>query len=393
MASSGGMAGGRPRIRKRVSARARARPPHPICPSPASGVFDTPTPTRRNVDPPRTRVLIAFIFPASPHLETVWQLGFRRWPHRLSLADRRHRRLGDTRRCRRRLRSRRGSGRTCHGLAFRLRHGRGLCRRALRRNIQTKRGSGVVKVGSLLEQFPAGLVSGRARQARVNLGSQPGSLAQRRQLGRLGRLAHLTLLNLLLQARLLARRRRLRSGGRVERLWLGGVGLLVAPFGRVRGAGLRETQVGRLPVILVLPVFGHRLLRRLARVPVPSKNRTRCVNTICCTSGVPGVSGTLAAADVPACDAMSGSKDGFMADPYANAASASSTTSDISKLGPAFGNAWSMPAAGSMPGASQPDFLFPETADDKYRRSWGDRLTYHIGLGYLTGAPPCGLVG
>lgn len=90
---------------------------------------------------------------------------------------------------------------------------------------------------------------------------------------------------------------------------------------------------------------------------------------------------------------MSGSKDGFMADPYANAASASSTTSDISKLGPAFGNAWSMPAAGSMPGASQPDFLFPETADDKYRRSWGDRLTYHIGLGYLTGAPPCGLVG
>jgi len=81
------------------------------------------------------------------------------------------------------------------------------------------------------------------------------------------------------------------------------------------------------------------------------------------------------------------SKDGsYMSDPYANASAASSTTADVSKLGPAFGNSWSMPAAGSLPN-SQPDFLFQETADPKYRRSWGDRLTYHIGLGYLTGAP------
>uniref|UniRef100_A0A7S3TJ48 Mitochondrial import inner membrane translocase subunit TIM23 n=1 Tax=Strombidinopsis acuminata TaxID=141414 RepID=A0A7S3TJ48_9SPIT len=90
---------------------------------------------------------------------------------------------------------------------------------------------------------------------------------------------------------------------------------------------------------------------------------------------------------------MSSNKDGFLADPYANADAASSASADISKLGPAFGAGWSMPAPGAVPSAAQPDFLFPESADDKYRRSWGERLTYHIGLGYLTGLVAGGAYG
>lgn len=78
-------------------------------------------------------------------------------------------------------------------------------------------------------------------------------------------------------------------------------------------------------------------------------------------------------------------KDGFLQDPYASVNAASSTSADISKLGPAFGSSWGVGAP--TPGAQTPDFLFPETADSQYRRSWGDRLTYHIGMGYLIGAP------
>lgn len=36
-------------------------------------------------------------------------------------------------------------------------------------------------------------------------------------------------------------------------------------------------------------------------------------------------------------------------------------------------------------GADQPDFLFDENYDTSFRRSWGERLTFHAGSAYLLG--------
>ena len=33
----------------------------------------------------------------------------------------------------------------------------------------------------------------------------------------------------------------------------------------------------------------------------------------------------------------------------------------------------------------QPNFLFEEGYDESFRRSWGERLTYHVGAAYLAG--------
>jgi len=75
-----------------------------------------------------------------------------------------------------------------------------------------------------------------------------------------------------------------------------------------------------------------------------------------------------------------------MADPY------SSPSSPPPSL-PATAN----PAATVMPqlgSASQPDFLFPEQDyDTTFRRSWGERLTYHSGTAYLMGLTSGGIVG
>ena len=37
------------------------------------------------------------------------------------------------------------------------------------------------------------------------------------------------------------------------------------------------------------------------------------------------------------------------------------------------------------PQLKQPDYLFPENFDQNFRRSWGERLTFHIGSAYLAG--------
>lgn len=80
------------------------------------------------------------------------------------------------------------------------------------------------------------------------------------------------------------------------------------------------------------------------------------------------------------------SDDTYMADPYAN-----SGKLDTGSLGPAFGGGGGglfLPA-NPVP-AAQPDFLFPENYEESYRRSWGERLTFHIGASYLAGKwPPC----
>ena len=37
------------------------------------------------------------------------------------------------------------------------------------------------------------------------------------------------------------------------------------------------------------------------------------------------------------------------------------------------------------PQLKQPDYLFPENFDQNFRRSWGERVTFHIGSAYLAG--------
>ena len=77
------------------------------------------------------------------------------------------------------------------------------------------------------------------------------------------------------------------------------------------------------------------------------------------------------------------SKDeGIMADPYASG----SSPPPASSL-PSFGGFTLPPPEPAVPAAAQPDYLFTENYDAAYRRSWGERLTFHIGAAYLAGAP------
>jgi len=88
---------------------------------------------------------------------------------------------------------------------------------------------------------------------------------------------------------------------------------------------------------------------------------------------------------------MSGKPDGdLLQDPYASSGVPNAPL-DTSALGPAFGSGWSSPRA--SPEAPVPDFLFPENFDEKYRRPWGERLTYYIGVGYLGGLVTGGVTG
>ena len=70
-----------------------------------------------------------------------------------------------------------------------------------------------------------------------------------------------------------------------------------------------------------------------------------------------------------------------MSDPYANPDGPGTSLDPTLALTAAQGAT----RATAPPGAPTPEFLFPENYDSGFRRSWGDRLTYHIGLGYLTG--------
>ena len=73
--------------------------------------------------------------------------------------------------------------------------------------------------------------------------------------------------------------------------------------------------------------------------------------------------------------------DKAMSDPYANPEGPGTSLDPAIALNAAQGA-----VTAGVPGAATPDFLFPENYDTTFRRSWGDRLTYHIGLGYLVGA-------
>ena len=79
-----------------------------------------------------------------------------------------------------------------------------------------------------------------------------------------------------------------------------------------------------------------------------------------------------------------------MADPYALKDGAIPAAGKLdTSLGPAFGGL-TFPAGANPAATVQPDFLFAENYEEDYRRSWGERLTFHIGAGYLAGVdrPP-----
>ncbi|KAL1523696.1 hypothetical protein AB1Y20_018633 [Prymnesium parvum] len=59
---------------------------------------------------------------------------------------------------------------------------------------------------------------------------------------------------------------------------------------------------------------------------------------------------------------------------------------------PSFGGL-TFPAQANPGPTVQPDFLFPENYEENYRRSWGERLTFHIGSAYLTGYTTGGAYG
>jgi|EP00900_Chrysochromulina_parva_P023821 mitochondrial import inner membrane translocase subunit TIM23 len=91
---------------------------------------------------------------------------------------------------------------------------------------------------------------------------------------------------------------------------------------------------------------------------------------------------------------MSGNNsEGLMHDPYASSGSSGSlmtppplpSADDFHPVAPS-----SAPADDlflNIPSAKppQPDFLYDENYDESFRRSWGERLTYHVGAAYSAG--------
>ena len=69
--------------------------------------------------------------------------------------------------------------------------------------------------------------------------------------------------------------------------------------------------------------------------------------------------------------------------------SPSSTTAagklDAGSLGSVFGANFGLGATLPQMEENAPDYLFAENYDAGYRRSWGERLTFHIGSAYLAG--------
>lgn len=90
---------------------------------------------------------------------------------------------------------------------------------------------------------------------------------------------------------------------------------------------------------------------------------------------------------------MSGNNsEGLMHDPYASSGSSGSlatppplpSADDFHPVAPA-DDLLPMILRSKPP---QPDFLFDENYDESFRRSWGERLTYHVGAAYSAGAQP-----
>ena len=90
---------------------------------------------------------------------------------------------------------------------------------------------------------------------------------------------------------------------------------------------------------------------------------------------------------------------GLMSDPYASSsAPAPSSGSSFPSL-PSFGGASESYGSGDyhLPATAAPiptpNFLFEDSYDAGFRRSWGERLTYHVGCAYLGGLVGGGAAG
>mmetsp|Transcript_25277 Transcript_25277/g.51351 ORF Transcript_25277/g.51351 Transcript_25277/m.51351 type:complete len:204 (-) Transcript_25277:199-810(-) len=67
---------------------------------------------------------------------------------------------------------------------------------------------------------------------------------------------------------------------------------------------------------------------------------------------------------------------------------------DTGSLGPVFGAGWGLgPSLPQVAMEDAPDYLFAENYDAAFRRSWGERLTFHIGSAYLAGLTTGGSYG
>lgn len=94
--------------------------------------------------------------------------------------------------------------------------------------------------------------------------------------------------------------------------------------------------------------------------------------------------------------AMSSSpSDQLMADPYASSAPAKAASPPPGSSSGLFGSSnqgglMRMPQPAQP---AQPDFLFDDNYDSSFRRSWGERLTYHVGWAYLLGFTGGGAIG
>lgn len=79
-----------------------------------------------------------------------------------------------------------------------------------------------------------------------------------------------------------------------------------------------------------------------------------------------------------------------MADPYASAGGApSSDMPPTPSAPPTLPSGWAASQeflGGASAGGSSPDYLFETDLDPSFRRSWGERLTFHVGGAYLVGA-------
>ena len=80
-----------------------------------------------------------------------------------------------------------------------------------------------------------------------------------------------------------------------------------------------------------------------------------------------------------------------LSDPYTSSSpsgTASAGKLDAGSLGPVFGAGWGLGPTLPQVEENAPDYLFAENYDAAFRRSWGERLTFHIGSAYLAGEGP-----
>ena len=80
-----------------------------------------------------------------------------------------------------------------------------------------------------------------------------------------------------------------------------------------------------------------------------------------------------------------------LSDPYTPSSPSGTTAAgklDAGYLGPVFGASWGLGPTLPQVEENAPDYLSAENYDAAYRRSWGERLTFHIGSAYLAGQGP-----